>query len=70
MTEAIKTADIPVIDITKPGASTRIGEELIDAAATYGFVFINCQGTGFTSEDIDGAFGLASSHYLYSISTP
>ncbi|KAI9718406.1 MAG: hypothetical protein M1812_004127 [Candelaria pacifica] len=66
MTESIKIADIPVIDISKPGTST--GDELISAAATSGFVFVKNEGTGFIAEEIYGAFELASFYNLLPIS--
>lgn len=49
---------IPVIDISNADHTT--GHELVEAVAKYGFVFIRAHGTDFTSDLVDGMFGLVS----------
>ncbi len=50
---------IPVIDISNEDQQT--GDELVDAVAKWGFVFIRGEGLGFTSRDIETAFQLVRS---------
>jgi hypothetical protein len=49
---------IPVIDIANPNLKT--GEELVDAAARYGFVFIRNQGGDISPPEIDKIFETVS----------
>ncbi|KAH0547561.1 hypothetical protein FGG08_000286 [Glutinoglossum americanum] len=49
---------IPVIDIANPTLKT--GEELVDAAARYGFVFIRNQGSDISPPEIDKTFETVS----------
>ncbi|KAI9831324.1 MAG: hypothetical protein M1819_005098 [Sarea resinae] len=48
---------LPVIDISTPDA--RAGNEIVDAASKYGFLFIKAQGSGFSQNDIDRMFELS-----------
>lgn len=45
---------IPVINISNANAQT--GDQLIEAVANCGFVYIKGEGSGFTSEVINQAF--------------
>ena len=48
---------IPAIDISKTWAAD-MADELVDAVAQYGFVFVRSEGTGFTKPILDNAFAL------------
>lgn len=53
------TGQIPVIDIS--GSTTpeaEVAKQLVDAAATYGFVYIRNQGKDIPVEAIDNTFSL------------
>lgn len=49
---------IPVIDLTGP--ESEVAKQLVDAAATYGFVYIKSLGKDIPVEAIDGIFDLVS----------
>jgi len=49
---------IPVIDIADPTLKT--GEELVDAATRYGFVFVRNQGSDISPPEIDRIFETVS----------
>lgn len=49
---------IPVIDISHVDEAT--GDEMVDAAARYGFLYVSANGTDFTSQIVDSTFGLVS----------
>lgn len=49
---------IPVIDISHADEAT--GDEMVDAAARYGFLYIRADGTDFTSQIVDSTFELVS----------
>jgi hypothetical protein len=49
--------ELPVIDISNPH-DPAVGKAMLDAAAKYGFLYVNSKGTDFTVEDVDHAFGL------------
>lgn len=51
--------ELPVIDISDPHDPT-VGKAMLDAAAKYGFLYVNSKGSDFSSEDVDHAFGLVS----------
>ena|SRR6266536_4836625 len=70
---AISNGDIvqiPMINISDRNAT--VGDALIDAAAKYGFIYIESKGTGFSLEHVDRAFELVSlgagsvDYYLFS----
>lgn len=50
------TGQIPVIDISGSTPEAEIAEQLVDAAATYGFVYIKNQGKDIPVEAIDNTF--------------
>ena len=50
------TGQIPVIDLSGPAAT--VSKELVDAAATYGFVYIKSLGKDIPVEAIDSIFAL------------
>lgn len=49
--------ELPVIDISDPH-DPAVGKAMLDAAAKYGFLYVNSKGTDFATEDVDHAFGL------------
>jgi len=52
------TTEIPVIDIAGTSTNPTVAKALLDAAATYGFVYIKSQGKDIPIEDIDSVFEL------------
>ena len=50
--------DIPVIDISE--ANTNAAEELVNAAATYGFVFVQNNRAGVPPDEIANVFSLVN----------
>lgn len=48
---------LPVIDISK--FTAEVGQQLLDAATKYGFLYIDTNGTGFTESMVDRAFELS-----------
>lgn len=48
---------IPVIDISEASAADT-ADQLVDAVARYGFVFVRGGGLGFTRQILDNAFTL------------
>ena len=59
---------IPVIDISKASAAGT-ADQLVDAIAQYGFVFVRGKGIGFTRQIIDDAFALVRSRSFLSRQT-
>lgn len=54
-------ADIPVVDISGEEPEAKVAKQLVDSAATSGFVYIRNQGRDIPLEDIDHAFALVCS---------
>jgi isopenicillin N synthase-like dioxygenase len=52
------TGQIPVIDISGSAPEAEIAEQLVDAAATYGFVYIKNQGKDIPVEAIEKTFDI------------
>lgn len=48
---------IPVIDISEASTADK-ADQLVDAVARYGFVFVRGEGMGFTRQILDNAFAL------------
>jgi isopenicillin N synthase-like dioxygenase len=59
------TGQIPVIDLSGPLPEPQIAKDIVDAAATYGFVYVKNQGKDIPVEVIDGIFDLVSRSYLF-----
>lgn len=57
MADAAAPIELPVIDISNPH-DPAVGKAMLDAAAKYGFLYVNSKGTDFGAEDVDHAFGL------------
>ena len=49
---------IPVIDLPSSGPDEKTASALVDACATYGFVFVRGDSLGFSSDALDGIFEL------------
>jgi hypothetical protein len=59
--------ELPVIDISDPH-DPAVGKAMLDAAAKYGFLYVNSKGSDFTPKDVDHAFGLVRmNHPLYDL---
>ncbi|KAI9928246.1 hypothetical protein ASPWEDRAFT_38950 [Aspergillus wentii DTO 134E9] len=58
MSESAAPIQLPVIDISNPN-DPAVGKAMLDAAAKYGFLYVNSKGTDFTVGDIEKAFGLS-----------
>jgi isopenicillin N synthase-like dioxygenase len=52
------TGQIPVIDISGPLPESEIAAQLVDAAATYGFVYVKNEGKDIPVEAIESLFDL------------
>lgn len=57
MSDVTAPIELPVIDISDPH-DRAVGKAMLDAAAKYGFLYVNSKGSDFTAEDVDRAFGL------------
>jgi len=58
MTTNGHTGQIPVIDISGSQPESEVAKELVDAAATYGFVYVKNEGKDISVKDIDRTFEL------------
>lgn len=56
-TAAAPPVELPIIDLSNPEDPV-VGKAMLDAAAKYGFLYVNSKGTDFTSQDVERAFGL------------
>ncbi|KAJ6078995.1 hypothetical protein N7467_008748 [Penicillium canescens] len=54
--------ELPVIDISNPH-DPAVGKAMLDAAAKYGFLYVNSKGTDFTAEDVDHGFELSKKFF-------
>ncbi|KAJ5456711.1 hypothetical protein N7530_011985 [Penicillium desertorum] len=63
MADTTVPIELPVIDISNPH-DPAVGKAMLDAAAKYGFLYVNSKGTDFTTEDVDHAFGLSKKFFL------
>jgi hypothetical protein len=52
------TVKLPIINISE--TTPEVGHQMIDAAAKYGFLYIDTRGTGFTPEIVERQFELVS----------
>lgn len=58
MSQTTETAQIPVIDISGDLPEAEVGRALVDAAATYGFVYVKNEGKDIPVAAIDRMFEL------------
>jgi isopenicillin N synthase-like dioxygenase len=49
--------ELPIIDISNPN-DPNVGKAMLDAAAKYGFLYVDSKGTDFAAEDVKRAFEL------------
>ncbi|KAJ5408872.1 hypothetical protein N7509_002755 [Penicillium cosmopolitanum] len=54
--------ELPVIDISDPH-DPAVGKAMLDAAAKYGFLYVNSKGSDFTPKDVEHAFGLSKKFF-------
>ena len=57
MSDVAAPIELPVIDISDPH-DPAVGKAMLDAAAKYGFLYVNSKGSDFSAADVDHAFGL------------
>jgi hypothetical protein len=50
------TIALPIISLSE--STAEVGRQMIDAAARYGFLYIDTRGTDFTPEAVDRQFAL------------
>lgn len=50
---------LPILDISNPD-DVATGKAMLDAAARYGFLYVDSQGSDFSAKDVKRAFGLVS----------
>lgn len=69
MSDVTVPIELPVIDISNPH-DPAVGKAMLEAAAKYGFLYVNSKGTDFAVEDVDHAFGLVGlKFHLWNIYT-
>lgn len=49
--------ELPVIDISNPH-DPAVGKAMLEAAAKYGFLYVDSKGSDFTADDVDHTFAL------------
>jgi isopenicillin N synthase-like dioxygenase len=54
--------ELPIIDISNP-ADPSVGKAMLDAAAKYGFLYVDSKGTDFAAEDVNRAFELSKAFF-------
>lgn len=57
--------ELPIIDISNP-SDPSVGKAMVDAAAKYGFLYIDSSSTAFTVEDVDNAFRVSKEFFQQS----
>lgn len=57
MADTAAPIELPVIDISNPH-DPAVGKAMLDAAAKYGFLYVNSKGTDFSVADVDHGFEL------------
>lgn len=60
---------LPVIDISNPD-DPAVGKAMIDAAAKYGFFYVDTKGSDFLAADIDRTFELVCKYQANSTANP
>ncbi|EAL91389.1 oxidoreductase, 2OG-Fe(II) oxygenase family, putative [Aspergillus fumigatus Af293] len=54
--------ELPIIDISNPN-DPNVGKAMLDAAAKYGFLYVDSKGTDFAAEDVKRAFELSKAFF-------
>jgi len=57
--DTLEAVDIPVVDLNSPNAP----EELLDAAAKHGFIYVKLENIHLEPEQIDAMFNLVETLY-------
>ena len=57
MADITAPIELPVIDISNPHDPT-VGKAMLEAAAKYGFLYVDSKGTDFSVKDVDHGFAL------------
>ena len=55
---AVAALQLPIFDISDP--TPEVGRSMIEAAAKYGFLYVDTKGTGFTEATVDRQFEMVS----------
>lgn len=55
---AVAALQLPIFDISDP--TPEVGRSMIEAAAKYGFLYVDTKGTGFTEAIVDRQFEMVS----------
>lgn len=63
MADTAAPIELPVIDISNPH-DPAVGKAMLDAAAKYGFLYVNSKGTDFSVADVDHGFELVFTLYF------
>ncbi|KAE8148944.1 hypothetical protein BDV25DRAFT_157196 [Aspergillus avenaceus] len=53
---------LPILDISDP-SDPAVGKAMLDAAAKYGFLYVNSTGTDFAASDVEKAFDLSKQFF-------
>ncbi|RJE20893.1 Oxidoreductase, 2OG-FeII oxygenase family [Aspergillus sclerotialis] len=53
---------LPILNISDPDDAA-VGKAMLDAAAKFGFLYVDSQGSGFGVDDVEGAFGLSKKFF-------
>lgn len=59
---------LPVINISE--SNPTVGKAMIDAAAKHGFLYVDSEGCGIPTEDVDGAFDMVRQDDFYLLFCP
>ncbi|KAJ5636148.1 uncharacterized protein N7484_009461 [Penicillium longicatenatum] len=62
MADTAAPIELPVIDISNPH-DPAVGKAMLDAAAKYGFLYVNSKGTDFSVADVDHGFELSKKFF-------
>lgn len=50
--------ELPIFDISAPMPTPEAGAAMLEAAARFGFLYVDVRSTGFTRETVDGMFAI------------
>lgn len=67
MSQTQQTAQIPVIDLSGGQSEAEVGKALVDAASTYGFVYVKNEGKDIPIAAVDRMFDLVKLLYKFYI---
>ena len=61
-TTVVATLQLPIFDISDP--TPEVGRSMIEAAAKYGFLYVDTKGTDFTEAIVDRQFEMVSGTFI------